>query len=209
VILAIIVVVEDFAFISAGSSWPGMMMMNDMRLKGKKIAILTSEMYEDLELWYPYFRMMEEGADIEVVSMIDSPLEILSRHCYPLKTDKSAKEARPEDYDALIIPGGFAPEMLRRSEDVLRFVTAMFNQKKLVAAKCHGLLVLASAGLLFGKKATAKNDLQQEIARQSRTDQGIRWQDQDVVVDGNLITSRTKWALPMFCKEIIGALTKK
>jgi protease I len=99
--------------------------------------------------------------------------------------------------------------MLRRSEDVLRFVTAMFNQKKLVAAKCHGLLVLASAGLLFGKKATAKNDLQQEIARQSRTDQGIRWQDQDVVVDGNLITSRTKWALPMFCKEIIGALTKK
>jgi protease I len=179
---------------------------SDLKLKGKRIAILTSEMYEDLEFWYPYFRMVEEGAEATVVSMTDSPVEIMSRHCYPLKTDQSAKEANPDSFDALIIPGGYAPEMLRRNEDVLRFVQAIAQQNKLIAAKCHGILVLASAGLLDGKKATAKQNLQEEIARQSRAPPKISWTDQDVVKDGNLITSRTKWALPAFCREIINAL---
>lgn len=179
--------------------------MEEMKLKGKKIAILTSEMYEDLELWYPYFRMQEEGAEMEVISMIDSPLEILGRHHYILKTDKNAKEARPEDYSALIIPGGYAPDLLRRNEDILRFTMDFFRQNRPVAAECQGLLILAAANLLDGKKATAKTNVQEEIAKATRF-QKVVWQDQDVVVDGNLITSRTKMALPAFCREVIKAL---
>jgi protease I len=105
--------------------------MEEMKLKGKKIAILTSEMYEDLELWYPYFRMKEEGAELEFISMIESPLEVMGRHYYPLKTDRSAREAKPDDYDALIIPGGYAPDMLRKNEDVLEFTTRSLTQKSL------------------------------------------------------------------------------
>lgn len=178
--------------------------MEEMRLKGKKIAILTSEMYEDLELWYPRFRMQEEGAEVEVVSMIESPLEILGRHHYLLKIDKSVKEARPEDYAALIIPGGYAPDLLRRNEDVLQFARQFFRTNRPVAAECQGLLLLAAAGLLEGRKATAKNNVQEEIKKSYKG--GINWLDQDVVVEGNLITSRTKNALPAFCRELIKAL---
>jgi protease I len=178
--------------------------MEEMKLKGKKIAILTSEMYEDLELWYPYFRLQEEGAEIVIVSMLESPLEILGRHYYLLKTDKSAKEAKAEDYAALIIPGGYAPDLLRRNEDVLQFVSKFFGQKKPVGAECQGLLVLAAANLLEGRKATAKANVQEEIKKYSR--EKVQWQDRDVVVDGNLITSRTKHALPTFSREFIKSL---
>lgn len=181
--------------------------MNEMKLKGKKIAILTSEMYEDLELWYPYFRMQEEGAEVEIISMIDSPLEILGRHYYLLKTDKTAKEAKPEDYDALIIPGGYAPDLLRRNEDVILFTTNFSKLKRTIAAECQGQLILAAAGLLDGRKATAKTNVQEEIAKSSRF-QKVSWQDQDVVADGNLITSRTKMAMPTFSREVIRALSK-
>ncbi len=181
--------------------------MDEMKLKGKKIAILTSEMYEDLELWYPYFRMQEEGAEVEIISMIESPLEILGKHYYLLKTDKTAKDARPEDYDALIIPGGYAPDLLRRNEDVLQFAANFSKLKKIIAAECQGQLILAAAGLLDGKKATAKANVQEEIAKSARF-QKVSWQDQDVVVDGSLITSRTKMALPTFSREVIKALSK-
>jgi len=183
-----------------------MCFMEEMRLKGKKIAILTSEMYEDLELWYPYFRLQEEGAEIEIISMIESPIEILGRHYYLLKTDKTAKNAHAEDYAGLIIPGGYAPDLLRRNEDVLSFTTKFFQAKKPVAVECQGLLILATAGLLDGRITTAKANIQEEIKKYTR--EKIAWKDQDVVVDGNLITSRTKQALPTFCREVIRALTK-
>ncbi len=183
--------------------------MEEMKLKGKKIAILTSEMYEDLELWYPYFRMKEEGAELEFISMIESPLEIMGRHYYPLKTDKSAREAKPDDYDAMIIPGGYAPDMLRKSEDILEFARAVSTANKPVGALCQGSMVLAAAGVLKGKKATAKSSVQQEIERSSRVPQEIGWQDQDMVVDGNLITARTKQALPEFSRAFIRALSSR
>jgi protease I len=183
--------------------------VEEMKLKGKKIAILTSEMYEDLELWYPYFRMKEEGAEIEVVSMIESPLEVMGRHYYSLKTDKSIKEAKPDDYDALIIPGGYAPDMLRRNEDVLEFVRAIFEKNKTVAALCQGSMVLAAAELLKGKNVSAKELVQHEIEKSIRGPAEIKWQNQDMTVDKNLITARTKQALPEFSRAFIRALSGK
>jgi protease I len=183
--------------------------MDDWKLKGKRIAILTSDMYEDLELWYPYFRLKEEGAEVEVVSMIESPLEVMGRHYYPLKTHKSAREARAEDYHALIIPGGYAPDMLRRSEEVLDLVKAIYEAGRPVGALCQGSMVLAAAGVLRGKKASAKAPVQHEIEKSSRVPQDIKWQDQDLTVDGNIITTRTKQALPEFSRALLQMLSRK
>jgi protease I len=183
--------------------------VEEMKLKGRKIAILTSEMYEDLELWYPYFRMKEEGAEIEVVSMIESPLEVMGRHYYPLRTDKSVKEAKPDDYDALIIPGGYAPDMLRRNEDVLEFARAIFEKNKIVGALCQGSMVLAAADLLKGKQVSAKELVQREIENSTRGPAEIKWQDQDLTIDKNLITARTKQALPEFSRAFIRSLSAK
>ncbi|NPV61249.1 MAG: protease [Methanotrichaceae archaeon] len=183
--------------------------MDEGKLKGKKVAILTSEMYEDLELWYPYFRMKEEGAEVEVVSMIESPLEVMGRHYYPLKTDKSVEEARAGDYQALIVPGGYAPDMLRRSEEVLDLVRAICEAGKPVGALCQGSMVLAAAGVLKGKKASAKVPVQKEIEKSSRVPQEIKWQDQDLTVDGNIITARTKQALPDFSRALLQMLSRK
>jgi len=182
--------------------------MDDLKLRGKKIAILTSEMYEDLEFWYPYFRLKEEGAEVEAVSMIESPLEVMGRHYYPLKTDKSAKEARADDYHGLIVPGGYAPDMLRRSEDVLDLVRAVHKSGRPIGALCQGSMVLAAAGVLTEKRASAKVTVQHEIERSSRTPLGIKWQDQDLTVDGNLITARTKQALPQFSRAFIELLCR-
>ncbi|HWQ19443.1 MAG TPA: DJ-1/PfpI family protein [Methanotrichaceae archaeon] len=179
----------------------------NMGLAGRNIAIITSEMYEDMEVWHPYTRLIEEGANVAIVSMIDSPVEVLSLHGYPLRTDMDALEANTGEFSAAIIPGGMAPQMLRRSEAVLDLVRNLFFQGRVVAAIDQGILVLASAGdLLSGRAVTAIPPLAHEVERQSRDPLGIRWIDQDVVTDGNLITARGIAAVPNFTSEVIRAV---
>lgn len=176
-------------------------------LAGRNIAIITSEMYEDMEVWYPYIRLIEEGANVAIVSMIDSPAEVLSLHNYPLRTDMDASEANTGEFSAAIIPGGMAPHMLRRSEAVLDLVRNLFFQGRVVAAIDQGILVLDSAGdILRGRAATTMPNLVQEVERQSRDPLGVRWMDQDVVTDGNLITARGIATVNNFTKEIIRAV---
>jgi protease I len=172
-----------------------------MQLQGKKVAILAEELYEDTELWYPYHRMREAGADVKVVGAVSSPDVVGSKYGYPAKIHLRASEANPDDFDAVIVPGGYAPDRLRRCEATLGFVKKLFDQNKVVAAICHAGWVLVSAGVLKGKRVTSYFAIKDDMMNA-----GADWVDEDVVVDGNLITSRCPDDLPAFCREIIRVL---
>lgn len=171
-----------------------------MSLKGKCVAVLAEDMYQELELWYPVLRMREAGAEVKIVGTGSSPT-YASKHGYPVTVDTTADRVTSADFDAVIIPGGFAPDRLRRYPAVLSLVRDCFEMGKVVAAICHAGWVLASAGILKGRKATSLSAIKDDVANA-----GADWVDEPVVRDGNLITSRTPDDLPFFCSAIIGAL---
>ncbi len=168
----------------------------------KKVAVLVEEQYQVLEVWYPYLRLKEEG--IPVVFMGPEKKEYKSKEGYPVSAEISVKNANPGDFSGVIIPGGWAPDFLRRHEDINGFVAQLFRQEKLVAAICHGGWVLASAEVLRGKKATSFFAIKDDLAHA-----GAKFVDTEVVVDKNLITSRNPFDLPAFCREIIRFLKKE
>ncbi|MBU2569222.1 MAG: type 1 glutamine amidotransferase [Gammaproteobacteria bacterium] len=173
-----------------------------MKLAGKKIALFLAEYYEDLEFWYPRYRMMEEGAEIVVISVEIKTYR--SKHGLPAKANRVICDVTPEEFDALIIPGGYAPDHMRRSPEMLRFTYAIHQQEKLVAAICHGPWVLVSAGILKNKKATSFYSIKDDL-----TNAGAEWVDEPVVRDGMLITSRRPGDLPDFCRTIIDTLASR
>jgi len=172
-----------------------------MELAGKRIAILAADDYEDTELLYPYYRMREAGADVKVVGTASSADVVHSKHGYPVTIDLRANEANADDFDAVIVPGGYAPDKLRRCTATLDFVSTLFRQNKIVAAICHAGWVLISAGVLKGKRATSFSAIKDDMQNA-----GAEWVDEEVVVDGNLVTSRYPDDLPAFCRKIIKAL---
>ena len=171
-----------------------------MELAGKRVVVLAEDMYEDPELWYPYYRMKEAGATVTLVGT-GSAETYSSKHGYPVRVDARADDVRAADVDAVIIPGGFAPDRLRRYPAVLRLVREAFEAGKVVAAICHGPWVLVSAGVLRGRTATSVSAIRDDV-----TNAGAEWVDREVVRDGNLITSRTPADLPAFCRTIIEAV---
>jgi len=173
-----------------------------MKLKGKRIAILAEDIYEDLELWYPLLRMKEEGAEVKVIGT-GSANQYTGKHGLPVQVDLSADQVRADDFDAVIVPGGYAPDRMRRYESLLRFVREAFEKGKVVASICHGPWVLVSAGILKGRTATCFFAIKDDVINA-----GAKYVDQEVVRDGNLITSRMPADLPAFCREIIKALSE-
>jgi protease I len=171
-----------------------------MSLKGKKIAILAEDSYQELELWYPLLRMREAGAEVLVVGTGSAPV-YTSKHGYPVTVDVTANEVSAADFAAVIVPGGFSPDRLRRYPAVLKLVREAFQQGKVVAAICHAGWVLASAGILKGKRATCLAAIKDDVINA-----GAIYLDEEVVVDGNLITSREPEDLPAFCRAILAAL---
>jgi protease I len=169
-------------------------------LKNKKIAILAEDQYEDLELWYPLLRMQEAGAQIAVVGMPDLRT-FESKHGYPVNADVVASEVSADEFDAIIIPGGYAPDRMRRHQAMLDLVRNMNEQGKVVAMICHAGWVAVSAGILAGKRATSVASIRDDLVNA-----GITWVDEEVVQDGNLISSRGPKDLPAFCSTIIEAL---
>jgi protease I len=172
-----------------------------MDLTGKRVAVLVEDLYEDLELWYPALRMKEAGADVSIVGA-GAKETYESKHGYPASADASADDVSAGSFDAVVIPGGYAPDRMRRCGPMVKFVRDMFKQGKVVAAICHAGWMLVSAGVLEGKRATSFFAIRDDMVNA-----GAQWENAEVVVDGNLITSRTPDDLPAFCREIAAALS--
>jgi protease I len=174
-----------------------------MELKGRRAAVLVEQMYQEMEVWYPVYRLREAGCKVTLVGP-DAGKEYPSKLGYPAKADKGAKEVSADDFDLLVIPGGFAPDYLRRSEAILRLVSTMAEQGKVVAAICHGPWVLCSTQALKGKKATCFFAIKDDVANA-----GAKYVDAEVIRDGNLITSRKPDDLPAFLQAIIQAVREQ
>ncbi len=173
-----------------------------MELKGKRVAILAENMYQELELWYPLLRLREAGAETFVVGT-GSADTYTSKVGYPVQVDAVADQVRAADVDAVIIPGGYAPDLMRRYPAMVNLVREAFEQGKVVAAICHAGWMLASAGVLKGKRATCFFAIKDDVINA-----GAEYVDAEVVRDGNLITSRMPADLPAFCRAIIAALSE-
>lgn len=172
-----------------------------MDLKGKRIAILVDNIYQEMEVWYPYFRFQEAGAEVVAVGA-KAGETYTSKLGYPIKSQKSYDEVRTADFDGVVVPGGYAPDLIRRHSAANRFVHDMNKQGKLVAAICHGGWVLCSADILKGRKATCFFAIKDDVVHA-----GAKYEDAEVVVDGNLVTSRKPEDLPAFCRASLQVLT--
>ena len=172
-----------------------------MSLQGRRVAILVEDLYQDLEVWYPYYRLKEAGADVVFVGT--GKPEYTGKYGYPVRPDTAADQVSAQEFDGLIVPGGFAPDLLRRFPAVIRLVREANRQGKVIGAICHAGWVLCSANVLRGRTATCFSAIKDDVVNA-----GAAYVDREVVRDGNLITARKPDDLPAFLHAIIGALAE-
>ena len=169
-------------------------------MKGGKVAVLVEDLYEDMELWVPLYRLREAGLAPVVVGPQAGKV-YASKHGYPAKAELAADAARASELAGVIIPGGYAPDRMRRHQPMVDLVREMDAAGKLVAAICHGGWMLASADVVRGKRCTGFFSIADDLKNA-----GARFEDAEVVRDGHLVTSRTPEDLPAFCRTILEVL---
>ena len=168
----------------------------------KKVAILVDEMYQVLEVWYPYYRFLEADLQVNLVAA-EAIKEYHSKEGYPCVSEIAAAQADASDYDCMLVPGGFAPDFMRRSADVIKFANDMVDAGRVIAAICHGGWLLCSTKVYKGRKATCFMAIKDDIINA-----GAEYIDAECVVDGSLITARKPDDLPAFCTAVLRALEK-
>ncbi len=173
-----------------------------MEIGGKRICLLVEDRYQVLELWYPLIRLREAGAEVTVVGPEKGQV-YKSGQGYEITADASARDVSIQKYDAVIVPGGYAPDLMRRNPAMVALVRDAYEQGKVVAAICHAGWMLASAGIVRGKRVTSYFSMKDDMVNA-----GAIWSDEPVVHDGRIITSRKPEDLPFFCREIIAELSK-
>lgn len=165
------------------------------------VLLLIENNYEDAEAIYPFYRMQEAGHKVTIVG---KHAEVYtSKHGYPLKADRTAKEIRIEEYKGLMIPGGQAPDRMRIIPEMVRLVKEAADRGLVIGAICHAAQVLIEAGVVKGKEATCYLSVKTDLINA-----GARYRDESVVVDGNLVTSRHPGDLPDFCGTLVGMLAR-
>jgi len=183
------------------SERPLLVKIKRMSQQNKRVVILIDNSYQEMEVWYPYFRLQEYGASVEFAGAIAGHV-YESKLGYPAKTRFSYDQLAVPDFDAVIVPGGVAPDRIRRYPKANLFVKEMNEAGKLVAAICHGPSVLCSAqGLLQGRRVTSFISIKDDVVNA-----GAEWEDAEVVVDRNLVTSRNPEDLPAFSRAFLAAL---
>ena len=171
-----------------------------MKLTGKHIAFLVGEGFEDLEFWVPLMRLQEEGARVTVVSYKMTTFR--GKSCLEATPDVLAEDVTADDFDAVVIPGGWAPDKMRRYEAVLDLVRGIYEQGKIVGAICHAGSLLVSAGILEGHRATGSTGIKDDLINA-----GAEWVDKAAFRDGNIVWGRVVADIPDFCRELVKALS--
>jgi protease I len=178
-------------------------MTPEAKLKGKRIAIFVDQLYQEMEVWYPYYRLIEEGAEVHFVGA-EAGKTYPSKTGYPAVSAKSYAELNAADYDGVVAPGGFAPDFIRRNPQANEFIAEINRRGKLVAAICHGLWCCVSADVLRGRHCTSFFSIKEDVCNA-----GGLWEDSEVVVDANLVSSRKPDDLPAFVFAAIGVLARQ
>jgi protease I len=173
-----------------------------MVLQNQRVLMFVDDVYEDLELWYPKLRLIEAGARVTVAGA-ESRRTYTGKHGYPCTSDARIDDMSERDFDGLVIPGGFAPDKLRRDRKVLELTRQFHESGKLVAHICHAGWIPISAGIMRGYRCTSTPGIKDDL-----TNAGATWVDEAVVVDRNMVTSRRPDDLPVFCQAIIAFMTK-
>ena len=174
------------------------MTLEQRPLAGKKVLAFIGDIYEDLELCYPRLRLIEAGAQFVMAGQEAAGTKYSGKHGYPLHSDRALSDVQAADFDALVVPGGFMPDKLRRDPKVLKLVRDFAAAGKCVAAICHGGWIPISAGIYRGVRVTGSPGIKDDLINA-----GAIWEDSEVVVNHQFISSRKPDDLPAFCREII------